>query len=252
MSFINKILESIRVQLNGFIEIKPKRQGIYQLFLPAYYPDGDMLDIYLTQLSDDSIRISDYGLTMMRLSYSFEIDTSNKERILKKILNESNMFINNDSIYLDTTIDSLYISLMQFIQTEIKIFNMRLYRREIIQSMFYELLDDFINEKLYKYNPVKSYYPIEKQDEYEVDYCFNSRVKPIFLFGVHNTDKARLATISCQHFKNENIKFSSMIIFEDYERIAKKDFKRIMTVAEKMYPNYDDFINNIEEYLIAN
>ena len=37
-------------------------------------------------------------------------------------------------------------------------------------------------------------------DQYEVDFQFNIGSRPIFLFGVKDDDKARLATISCLEF----------------------------------------------------
>jgi hypothetical protein len=86
-------------------------------------------------------------------------------------------------------------------------------------------------------------------EEYEVDYCFNSRPRPIYLFGVNNNANARLATISCQKFISEKIKFSSLIILEDLDLIGKKDQSRLMAAADKQFPSFEDFEKLSAEYI---
>lgn len=126
---------------------------------------------------------------------------------------------------------------------------MRLYKREVIHSLFFEMLEEFIMTNLQKYNPQKKYYPIPDHEEYEVDYCFNHRRRPIYLFGVNNSANARLATISSQKFIAEKLNFSSLIILEDLDVIGKKDQARLMSAADKQFPSLEDFQKLAEEYI---
>src|ERR1039457_6315267 len=87
-----------------------------------------------------TIRISDHGLTVMRLSYSFEIDTPNKERIFDRILAENGVQDENGAIVLDAPIESLYPAILQFAQAVSKVCNMRLFKREVLISLFEEML----------------------------------------------------------------------------------------------------------------
>src|SRR3989339_574847 len=96
---------------------------------------------------------------------------------------------------------------------------------------------------------MKSYFPLIEHDEYEVDYCFNGRERPIYLFGVNSNDRARLATIACQKFITDKLKFRSLIVFENYENVSKKDFKRLMSASDKEFPSFDEFQNHAVEYL---
>ena len=174
-----------------------------------------MMDIFLSEISDSGlIRISDYGLTLMRLSYSFDVDTPNKEKIFNKIISENSIQNDNGNLFVDVKPEYIYHGLMQFAQTVGKITNMRLYKREVIHSLFFEMLEEYITSNLQKYNPQKNYFPIPEHEEYEVDYCFNHRKRPIYVFGVNSSANARLATISCQKFIAEKLNFSSLIIFE--------------------------------------
>jgi len=209
-----------------------------------------MMDIFLTEAPNaDHIRITDFGLTLMRLSYSFDINTPNKEKIFNRILAENSIQNENGILYMDVNPQYFYYGLLQFAQAISKVTNMRLYKREVIHSLFFEMLEDFIMTKLQKYNPVKKFYPIKDHEEYEVDYCFNHRKRPIYLFGVNNTANARLATICCQKFIAEKLNFTSLIVLESLDVISKKDQARLMSAADKQFPSLEDFQKHAEEYM---
>jgi len=245
-----KYINRVKEQFNNFFSLKEKRKNILQVFAPLYHADGDMMDIFLSEIPERNlIRLSDYGLTLMRLSYSFDIDTPNKEKIFNKILAENSIQNENGNLYIDVQPEYIYHGLMQFAQVISKVTNMRLYKREVIHSLFFEMLEEFIMTNLQKYNPLKKYYPIPDHEEYEVDYCFNHRRRPIYLFGVNNSANARLATISSQKFIAEKLNFSSLIILENLEIIGKKDQARLMSAADKQFPSLEDFQKLAEEYI---
>lgn len=240
----------LKEQFNQFFRLQEKREGVYQVYAPLYHADGDMMDIYLTKSPEsDLIRISDFGLTLMRLSYTYDIDTPNKEKIFNKILAENSIQNEQGNLYIDVKPENLYYGIMNFAQAISKIINMRLYKKEIIHSLFFEMLEDFIMNDLSNFNPQKKYYPLPKHEEYEVDFCINHRERPIYLFGVNNTSKARLATICCQKFISEKIKFRSLIVLEDIDAIGKKDQARLMSAADKQFPSLDDFKSHAIEYI---
>lgn len=245
-----EFINELKRKFNNYFSLKEKRENIFQVFAPLYHPDGDMMDIFITEAPNpELIRITDFGLTLMRLSYSFEIDTPNKEKIFNKILAENSIQNENGNLFIDVKPQYVYHGLLQFAQAVSKITNMRLFRREIIHSLFFEMLDDFIMTKLQKYNPIKKFYPIPEHEEYEVDYCFNQRKRPIYLFGVNNNANARLATICYQKFIAEKLNFTSLIVLESLDVIGKKDQARLMSAADKQFPSLEEFQKRVEEYL---
>jgi hypothetical protein len=148
---------------------------------------------------------------------------------------------------MDVNPESLYPAILQFAQTIAKVSSMQLYKREVIQNLFFELLDDFINESLVKYKPRKSVYPIATREDLEVDYEFIALPRPVYLFGVKDSAKARLATISCLEFQRNNLPFKSFIVHEDFEGLNKKDRTRITSAADKQFISLDDFRENAEQ-----
>ncbi len=246
---MEKYLDILRNQFNDRIRFVEKRSGIFQLIAPFYHEDGDMLENYLEGLKENGkIRISDHGMTIMRLSYEYEIDTPNKRRIFEKMLAENRLLEKDGRLYLEADLDVLYPSVLQFAQAVGKVSNMKLYKREVIKSLFYELLDEFINEQLVRFQPEPKVLPIPERDDLEVDYSFKGFPRPLYLFGVKDDTKARLTTISCLEFQRADIPFKSVAVHEDFEALSKKDRKRITSAADKQFVDLDDFTNHGEDY----
>ena len=63
-----------------------------------------MVDIFLDlpKSPGDPIRISDHGMTLMRLSYSYEVDTPTKRKILDRILSENGVMEDRGRFYIET------------------------------------------------------------------------------------------------------------------------------------------------------
>jgi len=235
-------LDFLKQQFNGHIELREKRPGIMQLLVPLFHEDGDMVDIFLEQGQETGlIRICDHAMTLMRLSYSFEIDTPNKERIFRQIVTENGIVEDNGNLFIETRSESLYPAVMQFAQAVAKIANLEVLRREIVRSLFYESLGEFIHDSLARYPRQQEVYPIPDRDELEVDYEFPMDSRPIYLFGVKDEDKARLVTISCLEFEKARLSFRSMAVHESFEDLHRKDRQRIVSAVDKHFPTLDDF-----------
>jgi len=247
----SKLIEQLREQFQRRIEIIEKRAGIFQLLIPAYHEDGDMIELFVDSAKSDNgtVRLCDFGMALMRLSYSYDIDTENKEKIFHKMLGENGLQEENGNIYIDTPRELIYPAVLQISQGIAKICSMRYFKREVIESLFYEMLDEFIMEKLTMYRPTKSVLPIEERDDLEVDYQFLPNGKPMYLFGVKDPAKARITTISCLEFQKANLTFESIVVHEDFEKLPRKDRKRITSASDKQFTSLDDFKENAEQFL---
>ena len=246
---MNEILENIKTYFNKRVSVKEKRPGIYQLFIPIYHEDGDMIDLFIVPKENGKYELCDFGLTLMRLSYSYEIDTENKEKIFQKILNENSLVEDNGNIKFETKPETIFTDIMHTTQAFAKIGSMRYFKREVIESLFYEILDEFIENELQDYKPQKSVYPLPNRDDLEVDYQFSPNGYPVYLFGVKDNLKARLATISCLEYLRANLKFRSLIVHEDFEKLSKKDRSRLTNACDKQFTSLDQFKSHAKEFL---
>ena len=245
---MDEILEYIKLSFNNRMSIREKRPGIYQLIMPLYHEDGDMIDIFI-QEKNGGYFLCDYGMTLMRLSYSYEIDTPNKESIFNKILSENRLEEDDGNISFATKKESLYSDILHVTQAYMKIGSMRYFRREVVESLFYELLNEIITKELSEFKPKANVLPIPERDDLEADYEFRPNGHPVYLFGVKDAAKARLSTISCLEYQKANLNFRSFIVHDDFEKLSRKDRTRLTSACDKQFTSLDDFKSNAKTFL---
>jgi uncharacterized protein DUF1828 len=242
------LLENIKKSFNNKIDYMQKRPGIYQLFIPTFHEDGDMVDLFIS-MDKGKIILSDFGMTLQKLSYSYEIDTPNKNKIFNRILSENFLEINDGNIFFETKESSIFSDILHVIQAYMKIGSMTYFKREVIESLFYEILEEIVHTDLKEFNPRSNVKPLSRRDDLEVDFEFRPNGYPVYLFGVKDNYKASSATISCLEFQKAKLDFRSFIVLEDLENLSKKDQIRLLSASDKLFPNLDDFKFNAKSFL---
>ncbi len=245
-------LEFLKPYFNGHLAFRPKRPGVVQILAPLFHEDGDMVDLFVDipepvtpGNGSRKVRVTDHGLTLMRLSYSYDLDTPNKERIFARMLAENHIEERDGRLSIETDMNGLYPAILQFAQAVAKIGSMQYFKREVIQSLFYEQLSEFVEERLSQYHPSNQVLPIADHDEYEVDFLFPVGTRPIYLFGVKDDSKARLVSIACREFQLRRLPFRSVVVHQDFEaNLTKKDRARITNASDKQFSSLEEFREN--------
>ena len=151
--------EILKKNFSDLIKIEEIGANVSRLYAPLFYEDGDMLSIYLTLHDGNNITIHDFGNTLMRISYTFDIDTPNKVSILNSIVNGYDCKIDNGELAMNSSVDRLPESILQFSQMIAKVSNIEILRHEIVKSLFYDNLSEFIEKNLSKYNVKENFIP---------------------------------------------------------------------------------------------
>lgn len=237
---LKQYLALLKSEFNGRVFLTEKRTGIYQIHGPFYYEDGDMVDMYVS-IIDGEPCISDYGMTLMRLSYNYEIDTPNKERILKKILAENQLYENNGNIYTPIIAESMLKTVIHFVMVISKVMSMQYWSRNVVESLFFENIEEFIDEHLVKFNPSKNIIPLPERDDLVVDFAFSVGKRPIYLFPVRTHDKALLAALTMLEFQKNDLPFFGFVVTENYSALAAKDQKKLMSASDSIFFDFDQF-----------
>lgn len=228
--------------ITGF-DIYERRSEKYQLIVPICHEDGDMVDIYLqdSPKGENYIRICDFGMAVMRLSYTYEITTDSRQRIFDSILINNGVQNDRGNLYLDTTPEMLYEGILQFAGCVQKVCNMQYWSRELVRSTFYEDLKDYTMTKLKAFNPKPDEYPLPDYDIISVDWSLRHNNRNLYIFGVHSNDKAKNAAILLLEFQKANLPFISLIVHEDMEELGRKERLYLTRNADKQYPSLNDF-----------
>lgn len=223
------------------IDFREKRPGIYKVLMPFFYEDGDMYDIFIEDCkqSDSLIRISDHGLTLMKLSYDFDLDTAHKQKVLESIISQNKCSFDKGDIFLDVTPGQLEGGIYQFAQTITKVSNMDIISKEFLKSCFYEFLANFVTDSLMEFGIKKDITPTDDPD-LKVDFEIPAK-RPIYLFGVKDDAKASKVLITCLNFANKQIPFKSLVVPENLYSLNSFNQNQIINVVDKSYTNLDQF-----------
>jgi len=249
---MKNILSSVKKSFADQIEIYLRRENLFQIVIPIFYEDGDMVDVYLEVSAEnkDKLKITDCGMTLMRLSYTYDINSPAREEIFSKLLKQNAVKFEEGVLYLDTKLEFIYQNVMQFIGCQQKIYTMRLWQKQVVKSMFFEELSKFIESHLSDFHPYKNFKPLENYPEIEVDYSLSSSKKTFFLFGVNNKDNAKNVAIALLEFQKAKLPFMSMVIHENINDLPKKEQTYLTQNADKQFPSLAYFketgVNTLE------
>lgn len=229
-------------QFGKNIHLETLDEFTYRLYLPVFHEDGDMLSIYISKdPASDEFIIHDFGNTLMRLSYTFDLKSNHKQEILDNIVKSSFGYFDDDELLLKTHNQNLAQTVLQYTQLVSKVSNMDILRRETIRSLFYEELNEYVESSFSNFSPTPHYAPIQNRTDLVVDWSFTIKDKPLFLYGVKDNNKAKEVTICCLEFWKASLPFSSIIIYEDFYSIGKNEQTRLTNVADKQFITFDDF-----------
>jgi len=249
--------EQLCKQFCANVQIHRRSNGMVMLQTPFSYPDGDQYALYLSEVGTGGVRISDGGHTLMHLSYENDVDkyfSSTRNILLHQVVDEQGVGFSeeNGQFYVDTTVSNLAESAFKLGQALTRIYDLTFLNRSRVASTFYddlkEQLSTIVPEEKIRQNHIVEGLPSAKQ--YPVDFCIEGKQQvPVFLFGIPNRDKARLATIFLQYFHQQQVDFESLLVFENQEEIPRSDLSRLSNVGGEMISSLnaeDDFRRKVE------
>ena len=239
----NRIRESFNRTGSGGYDLYERRPGDYQLILPILHEDGDMLDVYLqdSPMGEEYVRICDFGLALMRLSYTYNVDTLARQRILNSILINNKVEKDNSNLYLDTHIGSLYEGVLQFAGCVQKVCNMRYWNRETVRTAFYDDLGDYVTTGLSRFSPAADRSPLADYPIISVDWTLTHNRRDLYVFGVRGDSKAKNVAISLLEFQKARLSYISLIVHENIEDLGTRESVYLTKNADRQYPILEDF-----------
>jgi hypothetical protein len=241
---IEQIQENLCHLLCAEINLYQRKKDLVTVETPFSFPDGDPFQIYLKEMPNGIIRLTDLGHTLLHLSYENDIDKfreGTRGNIFQQILAETNINEEEGEFFIETQTEFLVQNLFRLGQALTKINDLTFLNRFRAESTFYEDL----NESLYKVIPqdkiVKDYVyeALENARDYPIDYFIEGKHSPLFVFGIPNKDKARLTTIVLERLLRAKVDFDSLLIFADQTTISRPDLARLSNTGGEMIASLD-------------
>ena len=240
---LEKIRASIGHDMSGGLNFYERRPGIHQVIIPIFHEDGDMVDIYVhdSPMGDEYVRICDFGMTLMRLSYTFDVSTPTRERILESVLINNGVKRGDDGLYLDAPIGVVYQSMLQFAGCVQKVCNMRYWSRETVRSAFYDDLNEYVASEMKRFSPVQNHAPLVGNDILSVDWFLQHNGRDLYVFGVRGNDRAKDVTIILLEFQKAGLLFVSLVAHEDMDELGKREKRYLTDNADLQYSTLGAF-----------
>ena len=240
---IDEVQQSLCRALCADVRVS-QRAGLLCVATPFRFADGDAYSIYLKPLPTGGFRVTDMGSTLMHMSYEGDVEKfyeGQRGRLLGQILAESNLVEDDGEFFMESAADRLGQTVFRFGQALTRLHDLNFLNRARVESTFYEDL----RERLGSYVDAERIHPdfivpdVTDAINYPVDFYIEGSTAPLYLFGVPNRDKARLATIILQHLHQAGLRFDSMVVFQDWTSLPKGDFTRVMNAANDMIGSLD-------------
>lgn len=216
------------------VDIGEDRVGL-RIALPLQEDDGDAVTVWI-QPTIGGWKLRDCGTTFMRLSYEIDVDTlddGQRARVLDRILAGGRVQLEMGELTLEVPEHQLGAALLSFGQTCQRVGDIAMWTRSRIASTFYEDLRGQLSRIVGAEKLHQNYVAPNVQDaaSYPIDFAVLFGKKPLYIFGVPSSDKAKLTTIVLLHLQQAHHVFDSLIIPSDIDSIAKPDLRRLMNAA---------------------
>ena len=239
----NDIHELLMNSFNHAVSFREVKPNTYQVFLPYYHLDWDMIDIFLCVFWN-KIVISDFWQTLMRLSYYIDSLSSSKKKIFDAILATYSVKC-DDRFVLSINVDDyekLYPCMMEMIAVITKISDISFLKQERAKNMFYEEFDKFMMEDVKEKTNVKidkDFSPeIDSKWSYPIPYKLDTKI-PIFVFPISTDEKCLDAVATLLFYTSHNYNNKSISIFRDNTEIKNRNYWKLVDLSDRPLSIFD-------------
>jgi hypothetical protein len=241
---VSQLQEHFCAMMCADVRLVNRGNGRLVIATPFFFPDGDPYLVYVEERPGGVLRLTDAGHTLMHLSYENDIDKfreGTRGRLFEQILSEQNVTEEAGAFFIDAPPHGLATAFFRLAQTLTQISDLTFLNRARIESTFYEDLFELLGRTVPPERITRDYIysGIENAEDYPIDFRVEGREDPLFVFGIPNRDKARLATIVLERLLRARADFESVLIFADQSLLPRKDLARLSNAGGEMIASLD-------------
>ena len=246
---LNKLQAQLCKSFCTDIKILQRGENLFLIETPFYFSDGDPYQIYLEPLKTGGFRLTDYGHTLMHLSYEHDIDKFKKgvrNILFENIQSQLGISQDNGALYIDSLAEELHNNLFKFGQAITQICDLTFLNKARVQKTFYEDLENMLYEIVDSSNIEKGFFhpTLSDSSDYPIDYSVKSKIESqyFFIFGIPTKDKAQLTTIIHERLlrTQDQNSFYSLLIFEDFYKLPQATTKRLLNIGQEVVTSLNE------------
>lgn len=241
---IERLRKAVCSSLCEDVKLVERDDGYILVSTPFEFDDGDAYSLFLKPTAG-GVRITDRGTTMMHLSYTNDLKKfrdGTRGALLQQLVQGAGLQEENGEFFLDVDGSDIGPALVKFGQGLTRIHDLTFLNRLRVQSTFYEDLKEVV-EAIVGQNEVQEQFVVPEVPQgrsYPVDLYVKGGRGPLFIFGVPDQGKARLATIIIQYLRHQLQgrsdygRFKSLVVFQDQSVIPHLDRSRLLNAASSV------------------
>jgi len=258
---IDELKTAVCRSLCADVQVIERNDGYFFVDTPFEFGDGDHYSLFLKFLPTGGVRITDRGTTFMRMSYLNDLGKfreGSRGRLLEQVVATADLQEDRGEFFMDVSGEELGSSLVRFGQALTHIHDLTFLNKNRVVTTFYEDLREQV-QGIVGSDVAENYIVpgLPMAEAYPVDLFVPGERSPVYIFGVPDQPKARLATIIIQYLRlhlsaDPKNRFKSLVVFQDQANIPHKDRSRLINAASMMVDTLearDDMRFKLEEAL---
>jgi|GEM_PF-2873285 hypothetical protein len=232
-------------ELNQRVSSFEKRPGVLQIVAPFYHDDGDMQEVFVTpgEFSNTWV-LSDYGMTLLRLSYTFDNLSEGRDALIKKIASENGLDLVDGVLRVVSKRESLFFDFMAIQRAITQIMALKFQKSRRTTSSFYEDVRSELAVALAPWKPQFDYHPLHERDDLVIDIQISAR-RPIFICAAREDHRYLRAGLTCSQLIQHGLSFRSLILVEDEKAIALPNWRTVTNIVDKQYIGKDEILREV-------
>lgn len=222
--------------------------GLWRVHTAFSFPDGDGFSLYVRQLPSGGVRISDMGATLMHLSYDTDIAKlreGTRARLLGQVLAEHSVAEEDGEFQVELPLNQVGDGVFRLGQALTRIHDLSFLSRLRTENTFYEDLRNEL-ERLTSAQALHADYLIPtlaQPDHYPIDFYIEGGSLPLYVFGVPSKDKAQLTTMILQHLLLNDLRFESLVVYQNMGELPRRAVSRLTNAANEQIDSLDAVVD---------
>jgi len=247
--------QTVRDAIGRQVTVEQEGRERFIVTTPFVREDGDHFNIILRgDQSRSTWVLSDEGETLMHLSYWMDyasLKKGTRREIVERVLGQYGVENREGELRLETVYTDLSGAIFTFLQALTRVNDVTYLSRETVRATFMDDFREFMQQTVPTERLTFDYHhpKYDRRGVYTVDALVNHRDVPLYVFAIGTNDRCRDVTINLHMYKQWNIRYQSIAIFEDQQAISRDVLARFSDVADKQFSSLVSSEPQIESYL---